>query len=193
MAHCRSCGFMYGWIQGFRVCHPSSLFLHHSALPTPACSRSQIGFSPMVAREPRIFKFLWAHGLRKAAIAFPNVPAFCLYMGETVLDALCVFSRDALQKEEPSSTLPWEVLLHEPCRYFLALWFLDLANVDSWQITEGRKESEVRVFIPSAPSLTCSHGLVVSLNWGSHLASLSTRLPLPPDSTYCSCPACLQD
>lgn len=46
-----------------------------------------------------------------------QVPAFYLYMGVVVLDALCVSSRDALQKEEPSSILPWEAVLHEPCWY----------------------------------------------------------------------------
>lgn len=73
---------------------------------------------------------------------------------------------------------------------FFALWFLYLADVDPWQDIE---ESEVRVFIPSASSLRCSHVLAVSLNWGLHLSTLPTWLPQPPDSTHGSCFVVSQD
>lgn len=83
-----------------------------------------------------------------------------LYMGVTVLNVLCVF----FQRNPPEAgTLLYSALGEwmDHVNVFFALWFLYLADVDPWQDIE---ESEVRVFIPSASSLRCSHVLAVSLN-----------------------------
>lgn len=94
MAHCRLCGFMYGWIQGFRVCHPSSLFLRHSALPTPACSRSQIGFSPMVAREPQDFQIPLSSWTQKSSNCLSKCACvLSIYGRDSARCPLCFFQR----------------------------------------------------------------------------------------------------
>lgn len=159
--------FLASGVAGFRS--SECVILDCSALHASACSHSQI-FPLWWQDGPRIFKFLSAHGLREAASAFPNMLVIQLYMGVTVLNVLCVF----FQRNPPETG----TLLHsalgdwmDHVNVFFALWFLYLADVDPWQDIE---ESEVRVFIPSASSLRCSHVLAVSLNCGLHLSTLPT-------------------
>lgn len=79
-----------------------------------------------------------------------------------VSDVFCLPSHPALC----SQRLSWMDHIHG----LLVLWLLvGLANEEPWQEMRGREESEVRLFIPLAPSLQGHIRMTVSLNCRSQL------------------------
>lgn len=159
-------GFRCGWIQGFRV-HNHSLFFSHCSALLISVSFSDRLFPYGGKMTPGVSNSWELADSEKQQMHCPMCLRPLYIYGSGSARCLLCFLPETLSRKEipfPSCFMPWEAVLHGP-QMSSCHWFLGLANGEPWQDIEGRKESEFKVFMPSAPSLRCSHVLAVSLNW----------------------------